>query len=167
MKHFVILSLWLPPLALALCGCSSSQSVRSDLVNGGFESGAMDPWATYLAVQVAISSERAHDGKFSLVEHSGKGSVYRDVKGLQGGVQYTVSAWVYAEPGATASAQIAVYDPGSNIATFSPAVFPKPAWELVSHTVKVSSGGILRIHLFRNEGTGKLFWDDVQVSRNQ
>jgi hypothetical protein len=167
MKRIIILSSFLPPLALALCGCSSSKSIQSDLANGGFENGELAPWATYLAVQATISSEQAHDGKFSLAEDSGRGSVYQDVKGLQGGVNYTVSAWVYADSGATASAQIAAYDPESNLATFSPVVPPKPAWELVKHTAKVSSVGTLRIHLFRNEGTGKIFWDDVRVSRNQ
>lgn len=151
-------------LALSV-GCGSKRG-EVDMANAGFESGALAPWATYLAVQANISSERAHTGKFSLAEDSASGSEYQDVKGLQGGANYTVSAWVSGDVGSTATAQIAVFDHGANVATFSPVVTPKPEWILVKHTVKVSSMGMLRVHLFRNEGTGKIFWDDVQVIRN-
>jgi hypothetical protein len=105
-----------------LYGCSRSTSRRVDLENSGFESGVIAPWALFQTVQARISAEHAHSGTQSLAEDSGAGSVYEDVKGLRVGARCTISAWVFAEPGATASAQIGVYDPGTNIATFSPFV---------------------------------------------
>jgi hypothetical protein len=100
------------------------------------------------------------------MEDSGYGSEYQNVKGLEAGANYTVEAWVSADIGTTATAQIAAYDPGANVATFSAAVTPAPGWTLLKHTVRVSSAALIRIHLFRNAGSGSIFWDDVKVSRD-
>jgi hypothetical protein len=131
--------------------------------NAGFESGASAPWIPYGAVRTSITSKR-HGGKFSLAEISGYGSIYQDVKGLQPGAEYTISAWISSEPGATATAQVAAWDPSTNIATSSMATNPKPDWMLVALEMKANSRGVLRVHLVRNEGKGPIFWDDVEVS---
>ena len=143
--------------------CSSQKRSPVNLANSDFENGTVAPWSTFQAVQASISSERVHGGRFSLAEDSGNGSVYADVRGLQDGAEYTVSAWVFAEPGTVAAAQIAVFD--GKAATFSPAVTPRGAWEPIRHAAKAPSDGTLRIHLFRNNGTGKVYWDDVHISQ--
>jgi hypothetical protein len=152
-----------------ISGCASSgdrtsKDVQIPLPNGDFETGALGPWAPYLAVQAAIGKDQVHGGKFCLTESSANGSVYQDIKGLQVGGTYVISAWVSALPGATATAQIAVWDPGTNLAVYSPPTLPQPAWQLVKQEAKASSQGLLRIHLFRNAGAGTILWDDVQIS---
>lgn len=154
-----------------LTSCSRSKKADEEsvthalLVNGGFETGALAPWDKYMAVQPTVSSDRAHSGKFSVSESTAKGSIYQDVRGLQPGAQYAVSAWVSSTPGTSATAQIAVWDPGSSVATFSTPITPTAEWKLVTKNVSATSGGILRIHLFRNEGDGTIYWDDVQVAQ--
>jgi hypothetical protein len=68
-------------------------------------------------------------------------------------------------PGATATAQIALYDPGANFASFSNPVAPSQSWQLVAGSITVHGPGTLRIHLFRHKGTGTIFWDDVRIYR--
>jgi hypothetical protein len=125
----------------------------------------MQPWLPFQSVTAAVDSSRAHSGKFSVSQTAGQGSIYEDVAGLVAGARYIVSASVSASPDATATAQIAVYDPGANVATFSDALRPKTTWEMLSRDVTVSPAGRIRVHLFRNEGTGKIFWDDVHVTK--
>lgn len=168
--------LFLTPLViivLTASGTSCSSGTKKDsgvpLPNGGFETGELAPWVPFQSVQAVVDTMQVRSGKFSLAESGAKGSVYEDVKGLAAGVTYTVSAWVSASPDATATAQIAVFDAGNNVASFSDAMTPKPAWQLLKYDFKVSanSQGIARIHLFRNDGKGTIFWDDVQIERAQ
>lgn len=153
----VVVCLWL------LTSCSGSSNVKSLLLNPGFESGTLSPWRGFQAVQLNISSSHAHTGKFSLAESGAAGSAYQDVNGLTPGTQYEISAWVATEAGGTATAQIAAYDASANIATFSAAVLPQEKWQAIKHRVTLRSSGTLRIHLFRNNGSGSVFWDDVAI----
>jgi hypothetical protein len=64
---------------------------------------------------------------------------------------------------------MAVFDPGSNVANFSNAINPATSWQLLKYEFKVSAAaqGVARIHLFRNEGNGTIFWDDVRIARTE
>jgi hypothetical protein len=139
------------------------------ITNGGFESGRLDPWAPYQAVQASVDMSRAFEGKFSLAESAAQGSVYQDVKGLVPGVGYTISARASWSTDANAAAQIAVFDPVANVATSSDILSPAPGWHPLSHKFKLiaNSQGVARIHLFRNGGTGTVFWDDVRIVRSE
>ena len=134
--------------------------------NAQFESGALAPWTPYGTLESSISSERFHNGKFGLAEAQGTGSVYQDITGLQPGAEYTISAWISANPGTTATAQIAAYETDAKGATASAAVRPTPEWQMITYRVKLVSHSWLRIHLCRNAGNGTVFWDDVQVAQN-
>lgn len=151
------------------CSHSADQDAGVPVPNGGFENGTMEPWAVFQSVQAAVGGIQVHGGKFSLAEGAAKGSVYQDVKGLVPGVGYTISAWVSGSPDATATAQMAVFDPGSNVANFSNAINPATSWQLLKYEFKVSAAaqGVARIHLFRNEGNGTIFWDDVRIARTE
>ncbi len=151
------------------CGRSPDKNRGIPVPNGGFENGTIEPWAPFQSVRAIPDSNHVHRGKFSLAESGAKGSVYQDVKGLVPGIGYTVSAWVSGSPDATASAQIAVFDAGIPAATFSNTINPKARWQLLKYEFKVSpnSQGVARIHLFRNDGNGTIFWDDVQVVRTE
>jgi chitinase len=168
MKNIIAILL----VALALSsGCSSQRGASPGQVhvsNGDFETGAVTPWASWLAVQPSVTSEKSHNGKFSLAELSdGNGSVYQDVSGLEPGAEYTVSAWTSGQPATTAAAQIAVYDASANISTLSPAIVPTTEWQVVKRRTNASSTGVIRVHLFHNQGNGPIFWDDVEVTRVQ
>jgi hypothetical protein len=136
--------------------------VEGKIANGGFEDG-LDPWAPYMNVVFKLSTDHAHSGSQSLAQVEGAGSDLQDVSGLRPGQRYTIAAWVAASPGATASAYMGIYDPGAAAATLSNPVHPGVNWQLLSETVIVSQTGALRIHLFRGEGTGTIYWDDVSV----
>jgi Family of unknown function (DUF6311)/Carbohydrate binding domain len=131
----------------------------------GFEDTDLSDWISWLSVKTAVSTSRVHSGKRSLAESAGAGSVYQDITGLEPGRKYEVSAWASASPGATATGQIAIWDPGTNLATFSTLLTPGPTWQLMTHSETVSKSGTLRIHLFRNQGAGTIFWDDVRIRR--
>lgn len=157
-------------LGLSAGACGRTGDIGAVPVpNGEFENGTMEPWAPYQAVQAALNSNQVHGGKFSLAESSAKGSVYQDVKGLVPEVAYTISAWVSGSPDATATAQIAVYDAGSSLANFSAVMKPSTGWQLLKYEFKLSAAaqGVARIHLFRNDGSGTIFWDDVRISRTE
>jgi hypothetical protein len=82
---------------------------------------------------------------------------------LQPGRVYGITAWVAASRDATATGQIAVFDPGRNVATYSLEVSPDSVWQRVEKAVIAGPGGKLRIHLFRRRGGGAIYWDDVSV----
>jgi hypothetical protein len=151
------------------CSGSADKDSGVSVPNGGFENGTMEPWAPWQSVQAALDSNHVHGGKFSLAESAARGTVYQDMKGLVPGVGYTISAWVSGSPDATATAQIAVYDAGIQVATFSDAINPTASWQLLKYEFKVSaaSQGLARIHLSRNDGNGTIFWDDVQIVRTR
>jgi Carbohydrate binding domain len=166
--------LWCLLLGIAgMIGCSSPKSQTDNpgnsnvLTNGDFETGQLSPWAPYLSVRPSISSDRVRSGHFSLREGFGKGSVYQDVKGLRPNTEYEISAWVCATPGSTATAQIAAFDAGANVATFSAQISPTQDWQMIKHRITMKSDSMLRIHLFRNDGSGDLIWDDVKINPAQ
>jgi hypothetical protein len=153
-----------------MAGCGHTDRGSEVFVpNGGFEAGALKPWAPFQAVRAVVVTSPVYEGKFTLAESDAKGSVYQDLNGLASETDYTISARVSWSPDARATAQIAIFDPGTNIANFSSVLAPTPGWQLVHYDFKPStqSQGTLRVHLFRNEGSGTVFWDDVRVTRKQ
>jgi hypothetical protein len=144
-----------------------ADQLRNAIENPGFEDGNLSSWDSFQDVRADVTTAQAHSGSHSLAETTGVGSLYQDVTELEAGKTYTVSAWVSAIPDATATAQIAIWDPGRQVATFSGAVTPHPGWQLLMHTVTASAAGSIRIHLFRNKGVGTIFWDDVRIYRQE
>ena len=142
----------------------STSGPENSLRNGGFEDGTVAPWTPFQAVHVGVTGSRAHSGTYSLAESDASGSVYQDIQGLEPGERCTITAWGSASRGATATAQIAVYDPVANHAAYSPPVVPGTEWQPFAYSVAVTSKGTLRIHLFRNSGAGTIYWDDVHIS---
>ena len=140
----------------------SAEPLPLAIENPGFESG-LSGWARYRQVEVRIDDARAHTGAHSLAQTGGTGSVYQDVSGLEPGRTYVITAWVAASPGAGATAQIATYDTAANVATFSEPVTPRSGWRPLSHSVTPAPGGVIRIHLFHNQGEGTIYWDDIRV----
>ena len=155
---------WVIVPGLLLAACSPAGRGTGAIQNGDFETGGIGPWAPFQAVKAAVDSGHARGGKFGLSETDAAGSVYQDVEGLKTGTGYTVSAWVSGSPGATATAQIAVYDAVRNAATFSPSLKPSETWQQLQYSFQTSSDGPVRIHLFRNTGAGAVYWDDVTIA---
>lgn len=138
----------------------------------GFETGKLAPWGTYQQIHAEISSDRAHGGKYSLAESEGVGSVFQDITGLVPGRKYRIVAWASASLNATAPVQIVVYDSVAEKSAFSnPVTISTPVtfgiWHTISQEVTASSSGTLRIHLFRLQGTGTVYWDDVHVFEDE
>jgi hypothetical protein len=136
---------------------------RVALRNLNFEDGSIAPWQPYQDVHVKVLSAKKHDGEYGLAETDNPGSVYQDVTGLEPGKRYRVVAYVASSPGATAPAQVAVWDPATNVATYSGTITPTPTWQLIGLTTRASTTGTLRVHLFRQHGTGTVYWDDVNL----
>jgi len=141
----------------------SSQIIPGLVKNPSFEGGDLSAWGTYQSVEIGLSSAHAHTGTYSLMQTAGEGSVYQDVTGLQPGREYGIAAWVAASRDATATAEIAVWDPGTNVSTGTAPMSPEPVWRPIELAVTASAGGTLRIHLFRGRGEGVIYWDDVCV----
>jgi carbohydrate binding protein with CBM4/9 domain len=168
-------------LCVLICGCAKKEEshasnpaapvgakvgidVAPGVQNPSFENGSLSPWLPFQDVKATVSMAQAHTGPYSLGE-AGAGSVYQDVTGLEPGMTYTVSAWVSASNDATATAQIALatMDPGAIVASFSPQLKPdSSSWQLMSHSVRATKCGTIRIQLFRNQGSGVIYWDDVR-----
>ncbi len=136
---------------------------KAVFLNGDFETGSLQPWKPYQGVDASVVPDAKHEGRYGLKEADDAGSVYHDVSGLVPGKAYRIAAWVSASPGDTAPAQIATYDSVANVARFSDSVMPQPAWQPIAITVPASASGTLRIHLFRQQGTGTVYWDDVHI----
>ena len=139
--------------------------LQNPLADPGFEERNLSVWPAFQNVVAATSAARSHSGAHSLAEISGTGSVYQDVFGLEPGRRYTVTAWMSGTLDASATAQIALYDPGANVAVFSTPLAPALKWQLISDSITIRAPGRLRIHLFRNKGSGTVFWDDVRIYR--
>ncbi len=97
----------------------------------------------------------------------GLGSVYQDVTSLEPGATYTVSAWVSASSGATAPAQLTIYDPSANVASSSPFVTVGQGWQNISQSFTAGREGTARLHLLRGPGSGTIYWDDIHISREK
>jgi hypothetical protein len=134
--------------------------------NADFEGGTLSPWLPYLSAEPKIDADQVHGGKFALAETGGDGSVYQDVSGLVPG-DYTFTAFVSGTLGGTATAQLALWEPGPGPAVMSPVVTPGPSWQLVSQSVTVGAPGIIRLHLLRHPGQGTIYWDDTKLARMQ
>lgn len=151
-------------------GCSAGSKQERGAItipNAGFEHATLSPWASFMAVKAAIVTAQSHAGKSSLMESGGKGSVYQDIRDLEGGASYTLSAWVMSSADGSTEAQLAVFDPTANVAVFSDAVRATPTWMRVKQTFRVMAPGVARIHLCRSEGNGNLYWDDVEIARGE
>src|SRR5580704_11542109 len=95
----------------------------------GFEEKTLADWPTFQKATATISSDRAHSGTNSLAESGDEGSVYQDLVGLDPSKKYEIDAWVSATDGATARAQIAAYDPGTSVVTYTVELNPTPGWQ--------------------------------------
>lgn len=131
---------------------------------GGFENGTIAPWMLYGTVRASVTGEQAHDGKFSLLETEGVGTVYIDVAGLDAGAVYNVSAWVYAPPGTNAAPQLLIADPAGKKPAGAGVTKLANEWQRVAASVAATPPGVIRIHLARS-GSGTVYWDDVRMSR--
>ncbi len=140
--------------------------LESAIANPSFEDGDISPWSPVWEVNASASSARARSGTHSLAE-SGTGSVYQDVTSLEPGVTYTISAWVSGSPDATAPVQLTIYDPTDNVSTSSPFVNVGRNWQNISQSFTAGREGAVRIHLLRGPGSGTVYWDDVQISRDK
>ena len=158
----------------AITGLPPDSSIRvtpveNALKNAGFEAQNILPWApsSSQAVEPRVSADYAHGGAQSLEESGGESGVYQDATELTPGHTYTVSAWVMGSPGASSMAQLEVYDPDANMTTFSPWVQIFPQWQLLSVPATENRAGRLQVRLLRNNGTGTVYWDDVNVEEVQ
>jgi hypothetical protein len=143
---------------------SAAQPIQAlPFQNAGFESGVLSPWNSFQSVVANVGTALVHTGQFSLAETAGPGSVYEDITGLRPGRSYTVSAWVAASGQSTAAAYIAVWNADASLATFSSPVRPDPSWQLTSHGFTAGRSGVIRVHLFRDGGSGIIYCDDVRV----
>jgi hypothetical protein len=140
-----------------------SHPVAGEITNPGFEDTDMSSWDLFKYVRATIANSPVHSGLHSAAESEAEGSVYQDVPGLQTGQQYRISAWVSASSGATAGAYLAVFEFGASEPIFSKTVYPDANWQLLADTISIRYSGRLRIHLYRTEGTGTIYWDDVKI----
>jgi hypothetical protein len=145
---------------------TAAKPIPRALANSGFENGNLSSWSSWLDPEPAINPRFARSGIHSLAE-TGVGSIYQDATGLEPGYTYKVTAWVSGLTEATATAQISIWDPGTNVAISSAPVNVDRNWKMLTHTATVSRSGTLRIHLFRNPGSGAILWDDVSIAREQ
>jgi hypothetical protein len=143
---------------------SSSANLKDAILDPGFEDKDLAAWPSFLHANSTIATDRARTGSHSLVQTAGDGSVWQDIRGLEPGRTYVITAWVSSSPGSTATAQIGAWDPGTNTSTTSPELKPGSDWQLLTHSRVASESGTLRLHLFRKDGTGPIYWDDVSVN---
>jgi hypothetical protein len=158
---------WSPVNVQAL-GEPVLRPVEGALVNSGFEGGRLSPWTPFQNVRSQVKSGHARSGTYSLVEMDGEGSVYQDADELTPHDTYWVKGWVLGSAGATATAQIAIWDPAANVATFSRKLRPRVGeWQFLDDSFTLGNGRRLRIHLFRNKGSGSIYWDDIRIYREE
>ena len=146
---------------------NAAERERDAIRDPGFEDGDLAAWPSFQNAKSFVSTAYPHSGLHSLAQSDGEGSVNQDITGLEPGKIYVVSAWVSASPGATARAQMALWSPSAKVATFSPELHSTPEWQLLTHSMAAGADGILRLHLFRKQGSGTLYWDDLTLQREK
>jgi hypothetical protein len=146
---------------------TGDQRLDHAIANPGFEDGDSAPWTPIWELQANVTRDAAHSGSYSLAESDGAGTVYQDINGLQPGVTYRISAWIAGSPDATATAQLAVFNPSDNTAVSSPVVNCRPEWQSVSVSAIAGREGAIRIHLVRRAGSGTIYWDDLTLVRGE
>jgi hypothetical protein len=156
---------WRPvDLTRALPVTEVSQHVDGEVQDGGFEDDDLESWDPFQDIRAAADTVKMHSGLRSLAEFQGTGSAYQDISGLKPGQPYRITAWVSGSPGATAGARIAAYDPLANAVTFSGVAHPGTQWQPLAHTFTLGKySTTIRIHLFRTEGSGTIYWDDINI----
>lgn len=134
------------------------------LPNANFELGlAFWSWYSASSKPLPTLTDDAAEGALSLQEN-GDGLLYQDVSGLEPGRYYDVSAWVKADPGATATAVLYVHDTTGANAVVS-AIVPSDKWQRVTVRFRASGTAKIRVHLGRNpDGQGAVMWDSVGIS---
>ncbi len=142
-------------------------TVAGKLVDPGFEDDDLAVWLPFQQVHATVSTAQSHSGAHSLAETGGVGSVYQDAMGLEPGRTYRISAWASSSPDATAVAQIAAWNSATNVSTFSNGSHPQGTWQFLSTFATADPAGTMRIHLFRLEGSGTIYWDDVSIHSQQ
>jgi microsomal dipeptidase-like Zn-dependent dipeptidase len=134
-------------------------------VNGGFERGDAESWATYSPQEgftAAVSGWVRRSGGLSLAQRGAFGITYQDVSGLVPGRTYRVNAYVRWASGASAPAELSVHNTSG--AAFARVVAqPTTGWQLLTLSYTADPTGNIRIHLVRQEGAGEIYWDDVSV----
>lgn len=146
---------------------SAAERERDAIRDPGFEDDDLAVWPPFENATSFVSTEHAHSGLHSLGQSEGEGSVNQDITELQPGTVYVLSAWVSASPGATATAQMALWSPSGNVSTTSAQLHPTSEWQLLSVSMAAGNDGILRLHLFRKPGSGTVYWDDVTIHREK
>ncbi len=122
------------------------ERLKFALQNADFEDGGISPWLVYGRVDVKISTNNVHSGKFSLAEESGSGSVYQDVTGLEVGATYRRFSDLFLLPSkVTAPAQLAISDTAGAVPAFSPLLKGQQAWQFFSQSVRAIAPGTIRI----------------------
>jgi hypothetical protein len=135
--------------------------------NSDFEFGSLTPWLPYLSAEPTVTGDKVHGGRFALAEAGGDGSVYQDVSGLVPGSDYTFTAFVSGSSDGSATAQLALWEPGTGRATMSALVTPGPTWQVISQSIRAGVSGTIRLHLLRHSGRGTIYWDDARLVASQ
>ena len=153
---------WVMALWLLWLGAGSAWA---QVVNGGFDSGALAPWTSSTSGSVRVDTDMAgltHGGSLFVGawDNNGIGSVSQAVNTVVG-TSYTVSAWVSSTNGPPHTASI-------RLGTASPAVsctVVQLIWTLCTGTfVATSASEPLALLFSTTFGTGVVGFDDVTIT---
>lgn len=127
---------------------------ESGIVNGGFETGALSPWACALG---SVVGTPVHGGTKALKAAASSSDTAQcsQTVGVSANRTYTLSAWVqgnYAFLGATTAAgDVSTWTPGG------------PTWTKLTVTVNTGSSTSIKVWLHGWYGQGPVYADDVTL----
>ena len=146
--------------------------ITPDLTNNGFEGGAAG-WSKFwfgTLPTIDVSSVRL-TGAGGIVTDGGAGGYFQDLRGLETGRTYRVSAWVKGTAGNSASAQLWLHNNldsnllPSQVVEVKSNINTTADWQRIYADFTPANSGNMRVHLFRPSATaiGPIYWDDVTV----
>lgn len=138
-------------------------SVETAPPNKNFEQ-STNGWNVWPDGFQSNASSIRHSGRLGLSQPASGGFTWRDVGGLTPGALYSVSVWMSSDPGGTtARGYLALNDSQNPNSYFSGRYNPGQNWTKISGVFKATDSRTIRIHLCRDDGTGSLYWDDVEL----
>jgi len=129
------------------------------LLNPGFESDFAS-WGT--TSPEIVTTAGPHGGTECAAIVTNNGYLYQTLSGLTAGASVTVTAWVRADAGNTATAFLQLTDGASGPVVLSTAVTPGTTWQQITATYTVTTAHIIFITLQRGAtGLGTIYFDDA------
>ncbi|MBF9236253.1 carbohydrate binding domain-containing protein [Hymenobacter sp. BT683] len=150
---------------VAVTVAATTTGTTNLVLNGGFESGALSPWLTWLnGGKAGLSKTVTRAGTYTAWAGGGVAYLYQTVKGLRPNTTYTLTCDVSAQSTSGASAWVGVKNAGTS-ERHQEVGNTSGGWRAVSQTFTTgSTATTAEVYLWIGEATTTAWIDQVRVA---